>query len=129
MEIVPAAARKMPAVASNATVHAVAANPPPAGKPQHGLARNVGRDQRTSVKRLLWTGRAYRGNRVARRRFRGCPTASTRLRCAQTNGRDPEGQYSDRIHTDFLGPYAMFAEAGVYNVYAVAASADVRTLT
>ena len=31
--------------------------------------------------------------------------------------------------TDFLGPYAMFAEAGIYNVYAVAASRDLRTLT
>src|SRR6185295_19176680 len=30
--------------------------------------------------------------------------------------------------TDFLGPYAMFAEAGIYKVYAVAASRDLRTL-
>ena len=30
--------------------------------------------------------------------------------------------------TDFLGPYAMFAESGAYNVYAVASSKDVRTL-
>lgn len=31
--------------------------------------------------------------------------------------------------TDFLGPYAMFAASGAYNVYAVAASRTVRTLT
>src|SRR6185436_16244687 len=31
--------------------------------------------------------------------------------------------------TDFLGPYAMFAEAEVYNVYAIAASHGLRTLT
>ena len=30
--------------------------------------------------------------------------------------------------TDFLAPYAMFAESGVYNVYAVAGSRDTRTL-
>ena len=30
--------------------------------------------------------------------------------------------------TDFLTPYAMFAESGAYNVYAVATSRDVRTL-
>ncbi len=30
--------------------------------------------------------------------------------------------------TDFLTPYAMFAESGAYNVYAVAASRDLRTL-
>jgi AraC family transcriptional activator FtrA len=31
--------------------------------------------------------------------------------------------------TDFLGPYAMFAASGAYNVYAVAASNTLRTLT
>src|SRR5882724_6351070 len=31
--------------------------------------------------------------------------------------------------TDVLGPYAIFAESGAYNVYAVAASRSVRTLT
>ena len=31
--------------------------------------------------------------------------------------------------TDFLGPYAMFAASGAYNVYAVAASRTLRTLT
>ena len=31
--------------------------------------------------------------------------------------------------TDVLGPYAMFAESGEYNVYTVAASRTVRTLT
>src|SRR5262249_38468343 len=31
--------------------------------------------------------------------------------------------------TDFLGPYAMFAESGRYNVYAVAESRRLRTLT
>ncbi len=31
--------------------------------------------------------------------------------------------------TDVLGPYAMFAESGKYNVYTVAASRAVRTLT
>ena len=31
--------------------------------------------------------------------------------------------------TDVLGPYAMFAESGEYNVYTVAASRTLRTLT
>src|SRR5581483_6234572 len=31
--------------------------------------------------------------------------------------------------TDFLGPYAIFAESGAYNVYAVASTRTVRTLT
>jgi transcriptional regulator GlxA family with amidase domain len=31
--------------------------------------------------------------------------------------------------TDFLGPYAMFAEAEVYNVYAIASSPSLRTLS
>jgi AraC family transcriptional activator FtrA len=41
----------------------------------------------------------------------------------------PAPAYDAGKPTDVLGPYALFAESGTYNVYAVASSRSARTLT